>query len=347
MKYFFYFLIVTFFSFCKPSPDLSKESILVISKFSGTVNVTRDGAAISVKMGDLLKSGDVVSTGSSSFVDLEFPGGALIRVKEKSRLSISSILGENGLSAQLELVGGKAHIKIKEKLKQKESFRIKTPTMVAGVRGTEFSISDDDKKIMVLEGTVAATQGEDVAETAVEGGKKVSGDNLEISPLTEEEKRELLEDSKSLSGLTADVLETAQKNLKELKEQNSQLLQDQKESNRQNLEDQKARDREAIETQKAEDQQKLEDQKTRDKESLDTQKEGDQQKLEEQKTKQYGKVKDLNDKSRNDLSNQKDQNKNVDSVNKDAQSDKGKILDKKALDELKKPNLLDSVKPTK
>lgn len=333
---------------CKAEPQLAKESVLILSRTSGSVEINRAGASIPISPGTLVVSGDTISTGPGAFADLEFPGGALLRVKEKSKVAIDQVLIRGDLNVGMEVAKGKVHIKIKEKLKPNETFRVKTPTMVAGVRGTEFSVSETDAKIMVLEGTVSASGESTEKQVSVEGGNKAMGEEIEVSALTEPEKKELMEDSNSLAGIGESVREVALKNLKQIKEENALLLNDQINSNKAYLDDQKNRDREAIEDQKKRDRDALEGQKAGDNEKLNDQKNRDSGNLSDRKDTDKLELDDTRDKGAADLRTQKNKSNEMGSIKKDAGSEKSKILDsKKDLESMKKSNSLESVKPGK
>jgi hypothetical protein len=322
---------------CKSKPNPTSESILVITSKSGQVSFLRGDMELPGEIGSLLIPGDKISTESSSFVDLELPGGALLRIKPESEVSITSLLSAEGLQVEFQLNRGKIHSKIKNKLKPKESFRIKTPTMVAGVRGTDFSVSGEESgKVMVLEGSVGIESTTSSEEVYVDSGKKGQGDSLEILDLTEEEKKELLNDSSSLSGKWEELKNQIQENLQELKEKQGHLLQIQKEGNQNTLNEQKARNQEG-----------LEDQKTRDRNSLNTQKETDKGNLESQKTKGSKEVQSQLESGKAGVqeiqNNSKDASKEI---QQGANSQKKQINDlKNSMDTLKNTNPLESVKP--
>lgn len=116
--------------------------------------VSRNGAAVSV--GDLLKENDVIVTGTDAFCDLKI-GASVVRIKQKTKLVISQLVrSADTESTILGLDKGKMLCKPKRLLKS-ESFLVKTPTAVAGVRGTQFSVETDmlnTTRIRVLEGKV-------------------------------------------------------------------------------------------------------------------------------------------------------------------------------------------------
>jgi len=332
-----YLFLVLGLSQCKPSkPEIIGQAILVVTAKSGQVHFYRAGAEIPIAKGSVLVVGDSVSTETSSFVDLEFPGGALLRIKEKSEVSIASLLSDDGINAEFNLKRGKIHTKIKNKLKPKESYRINTPTMVAGVRGTDFSVTESDTGIiMVLEGTVAM-ETPNSSITSVEAGKKGLGGTLEILDLSDEEKKELESDSSSLTGHLDELRDKIQENLIELKANQDVILQNQKNSNQNTLDEQKKSNQNTID-----------EQKTRDQNSLDTQKDEDTSKLNSVKTEGAKNLKNQVETGKSGAAEIKSKSKESSSkIMQDADSQKKEMESlKKSMGSIKNTNPMDSVKP--
>ncbi len=117
-------------------------------------DVTRND--ISVNIGDLLKENDIVKTDELSSCDIKI-GDSMVRIKENSKLLISQLMRSQDLeNTVLGLDVGKMLCKPKKLLKN-EKFLVKTPTAVAGVRGTRFTVEADAKKttrIKVYDGKV-------------------------------------------------------------------------------------------------------------------------------------------------------------------------------------------------
>lgn len=137
------------------SGGCSKQKVdeyAVISFIVG--EVTRNNVALSI--GDIIKEKDEINTGNESFCDIKI-GGSIIRIKEKSKLTVSNLIRQGGAeSTQLGMDMGKMLCKPKKLLKD-DSFTIKTPTAVAGVRGTQFTVEIDTLKttrIKVFDGKV-------------------------------------------------------------------------------------------------------------------------------------------------------------------------------------------------
>jgi len=98
-----------------------------------------------VEIGDLIRENDRVVTAAQSSCDVKI-GNSIIRVKENSNLVFSQLLREGDAeSTTLGLDVGRMLCKPK-KLVKDESFLVKTPTAVAGVRGTKFAVEADEKK---------------------------------------------------------------------------------------------------------------------------------------------------------------------------------------------------------
>ncbi len=117
-------------------------------------DVTKNSAA--VQIGDIIKEKDMIQTGTESFCDIKI-GQSLIRVKQKTKVVLSSLIRQGGMEkTAVDLDSGKMLCKPKKLIKS-ESFMVKTPTAVAGVRGTQFTVETDTtgtSRIKVFEGSV-------------------------------------------------------------------------------------------------------------------------------------------------------------------------------------------------
>lgn len=143
----------------------------------GDVKVSVNGAEKPAAQGDRLNVGDVIITGKKSVVDLIFGESGVIRVNENSNITVSNIADKAGGETVMDMNNGKVFLTL-SKLKG-TGFKVKTPTAVAGVRGTSFSVTSDKKgaKLSVMKGTVAVNPVKDgkVIEDksiAVESGNK-------------------------------------------------------------------------------------------------------------------------------------------------------------------------------
>jgi len=112
-----------------------------LQEFSGTVKVMRLFRTLNLKTGMELKGKDMIITGDD--------GTALIKLKDEStlnlgadtRFKLSSLKGEGKADrkVELDLIQGAGVFNVTP-LKGEESFSIRTPSAVAGVRGTRFGV---------------------------------------------------------------------------------------------------------------------------------------------------------------------------------------------------------------
>src|SRR5208337_668540 len=108
------------------------------------------------QIGDIIKENDVIVTSENSFCDIRIDD-SVIRIKSMSSLTISTLIKNGEVEKTiLGLAIGKMLCKPKKLLKS-ESFLVKTPTAIAGVRGTQFAVEIDKKmttRIKVFKGEV-------------------------------------------------------------------------------------------------------------------------------------------------------------------------------------------------
>lgn len=112
--------------------------------------------SVEVQMGDIIKENDIIVTADNSFCDVKI-GESIIRIKSLTNVKISTLFKKGNVeNTTLGLDSGKMLCKPKKLLKE-ENFVVKTPTAVAGVRGTQFSIEADKEqttRIKVFKGEV-------------------------------------------------------------------------------------------------------------------------------------------------------------------------------------------------
>lgn len=155
-----------------------------------------------VNIGDVLNQNDVIVTGAMSSCDIKI-GDSMIRIKENSKAILAQLLRKDGIeNTTLGLDVGKMICKPKKLLKN-ESFLVKTPTAVAGVRGTNFSVEADEKKttrIKVFDGKVAVVKRVEAVEEHID---KI----IEAAPAVEEKEKVVI---------TAEDVKKAEKKIEEV-----------------------------------------------------------------------------------------------------------------------------------
>lgn len=127
----------------------------VVTALEGTAQViTKTGAAgRNVKKGDTIGKDNEVRVGERSRIELRFPDGTLMRLSERSRLSMNEVLFSSKTerkNVKVGLAAGKLWANVKKLMTADSSVEVKTTNAVAGVRGTVYRVNvDEDKTSMV------------------------------------------------------------------------------------------------------------------------------------------------------------------------------------------------------
>lgn len=112
-------------------------------EFKGTVQVKREASEKKIKafQNMSLAEGDTIYTGEKSKAVLELDGDKRITVSAKSTVVLSE-LSKSGKATDtaITLKNGGVGSKLNKKLDKSSKYKIKTPTTVMGVRGTEFYV---------------------------------------------------------------------------------------------------------------------------------------------------------------------------------------------------------------
>lgn len=121
----------------------------------GDVKISGAAGEKAASQGDELKAGDIIITGKKAVADLIFGESGVVRINENSRVTITSIADKSNNNTEMNMDNGKVFLTL-AKLKG-TGFKVKTPTAVASVRGTSFTVLSDKKgsKLAVVKGTVA------------------------------------------------------------------------------------------------------------------------------------------------------------------------------------------------
>ena len=146
-----------------------------------TITRLEGDAAVPVQSGDVLSEGAVVRipAGCQLAVTLEdasvlrMMSGAVIKLKTLRRNML-----ENSPEVRVELLDGRLEVDVPRKRQGGDApFEVRTPTSVAGVRGTEFRVGFDARKrnsqVEVLTGVVAAQGSADRAAQRANAGQGV------------------------------------------------------------------------------------------------------------------------------------------------------------------------------
>lgn len=148
----------------------------------GSVQIVgSDGVTKTVGQGDPVHEKDAITTDSKGGALIEFQGGNQMHVLNNTKMTVQEYEhSEKAKNAVFNLLRGKVRSQVKEKFDGKTSkFEVTTPGVVAGVRGTDFVVSneEDDKitsRVETLSGTVHLNERMGDKEVSVEQGHAVT-----------------------------------------------------------------------------------------------------------------------------------------------------------------------------
>jgi hypothetical protein len=121
----------------------------------------RNGPLLPLTIGSSLVEGDRVQTGHNGFATLELPDGSHIALPPDTSLDLAT-LRQTALTGSTDRVvnlhQGEVTSEVTHATKKDDRFQIRSPSVVAGVRGTQFRVSYDGVKgataVEVLDGAV-------------------------------------------------------------------------------------------------------------------------------------------------------------------------------------------------
>ncbi len=117
------------------------QGVAEVKKVVGKADFTDAKGGGPIKEGDILMEGATITTGAGSYVDLDLKvNGNALRVEADSTLALNKLdyvkAGDNIINTQLEVKKGSAVANVTTKLSKASKYEIKTPSGVAGIRGT-------------------------------------------------------------------------------------------------------------------------------------------------------------------------------------------------------------------
>lgn len=112
-----------------------KKPVATVFKPVGTVEIKTEGQDWKkATSGAPLSAGDIVRTQENSFAIVKFLENSVIRVQEKSEVTVSGTIAKGEFSKNVRLERGEVGFQVKKR--PNEKFEFSTPTSVASIRGT-------------------------------------------------------------------------------------------------------------------------------------------------------------------------------------------------------------------
>ena len=133
--------------------------VAAISSMKGNVQLrnANNRKYESAYKGQMVRTGDWLKTDKNVYVAIVFLDGSNVKIQSNTEIEIkSSRITARELKTQMYIAEGQAWSKVAQQ--KNGEFKIKTPTAVASVKGTEFDVEFDDlaesTTLTVLEGSV-------------------------------------------------------------------------------------------------------------------------------------------------------------------------------------------------
>jgi hypothetical protein len=182
------------------------KPVAIIFKPVGAVDCMKEGKDWSkAAAATPLISGDKVKTGENSFVIIKFIENSILRLQEKSEITIRGEMTANKeFSKNVHLERGQLGFNVKKQ--ENEKFEFSTPTSVASIRGTEGLLINggDSSDVLILgTGVVVFTNIASNTSVNVNGGQTAysyANGTIEVKKTTPEELKKLQETSGSGGG---------------------------------------------------------------------------------------------------------------------------------------------------
>ncbi|MBI3396439.1 MAG: FecR domain-containing protein, partial [Spirochaetia bacterium] len=138
----------------KTEERANEQKTARLTMINGSVHVLNNGTERAINLGDYLLPGDTLKTEKTATAEIFVKGQGLMKVSENSEIQMGAILAQGQTS--VEVRAGSAAMFLKKQDRQGE-FTVKSPTAVAGVRGTSFLVTVDDKsttRFALVEGAI-------------------------------------------------------------------------------------------------------------------------------------------------------------------------------------------------
>jgi len=181
----------------------------------GSVRMTVSGSEVALDIGANVPVNATVETDADAICEIKFADFGSVHIDSSSSLCINKLMSDaTHTESELGLKAGKVVCKVR-KLAGDDSFQIRTPEMVCGVRGTVFQVARKDNervKIAVDEGSVAVYPPS--IETVAALPETVSETVQDCAPVVAagEEAAVTAETAKKLDAAYADIVATVEKN---------------------------------------------------------------------------------------------------------------------------------------
>ena len=142
------------------------QRVAVTEDLRGHVDVQRGGrgAFAPLSKDGLIKTNDVVRSAQDGAAEFRWPDGTRMAITPGTQLTIKKVsfnAAARADNSEFKIADGKIFVRITKGLAPDSKFEVETPTAVASVRGTIFSVEVEDEKtqVAVYKGEVKVSSG--------------------------------------------------------------------------------------------------------------------------------------------------------------------------------------------
>ncbi len=160
-----------------PAARLRKEPLTarVVASHGTVERAGRDAAFVALTPNATLGEGDRLRTGTDGFVTLELADGTHLSLPPGSQIDVAALrrtVLTGTLERVIDLRRGSVDSDVSHMKKPDDRFQIRSPSVVAGVRGTRFRVNYDADgraltRVEVLDGTVGVAPGRSRADATL------------------------------------------------------------------------------------------------------------------------------------------------------------------------------------
>jgi hypothetical protein len=137
-------------------PD--RAAVMTVLTSGVQVQRVNTAASIPIETESIVGVGDLISTGAQGEARITFMDGMTTDLQPNTQYRIEQFIGsDNIFSLTVEVLRGRTSQRIQNELNRNSSYRVRTPGMTLGARGTEFEIrveSSGRTGVIVTDGTV-------------------------------------------------------------------------------------------------------------------------------------------------------------------------------------------------
>ncbi len=169
------------------------EPIAWVVRINGTPQITPKGASRqALPRGKALYDGDVVETDAASKIKILLSDDSILAIGPRSRVKMGAVeIQPKSRKARLDVLAGRFKIAISKFFGGPTDFEVRTPTAVAGVRGTVLWGDTEVDAICALEGNIEVRSLTGAPDSAKLGGGQCVGElgqgkTTPISPSAED-----------------------------------------------------------------------------------------------------------------------------------------------------------------